>query len=141
MGPLARNGLIYCWFIQKILQFGSSENFNDKLYTDWCYPSLIKRVTKYIPPNIYLLKGNKNTTKRCEICSKLNNKNIGIGLVFLLLNLNILHTFYCFYCRLRASRCQLGPGKIYLLKVNNRNTKKGYEIYSKLTIKTPERRQ
>ena len=76
MGPLARNGLIYCWFIQKILQFGSSENFNDKLYTDWCYPSLIKRVTKYIPPNIYLLKGNKNTTKRCEICSKLNNKNI-----------------------------------------------------------------
>ena len=30
---------------------------------------------------------------------------------------------------------------IYLLKVNNRNTKKRCEICSKLTIKTPERRQ
>ena len=30
---------------------------------------------------------------------------------------------------------------IYLLKVNNRNTKKRREICSKLTIKTPERRQ
>ena len=29
---------------------------------------------------------------------------------------------------------------IYLLKVNNRNTRKRYEIYSELTIKTPERR-
>ena len=31
--------------------------------------------------------------------------------------------------------------KIYLLKVNNRNTRKSYEISSKLTIKTPERRR
>ena len=30
---------------------------------------------------------------------------------------------------------------IYLFKVNNRNTRKTCEIYSKLTIKTPERRQ
>ena len=30
---------------------------------------------------------------------------------------------------------------IYLRKVNNRNTKKRCEICSKLTIKTPERRQ
>ena len=29
---------------------------------------------------------------------------------------------------------------IYLLKVKNRNTKTRYEIYLKLTIKTPERR-
>ena len=33
------------------------------------------------------------------------------------------------------------PVDIYLLKVNNRNTKTGCEICSKLTIKTPERRQ
>ena len=30
---------------------------------------------------------------------------------------------------------------ICLFKVNNRNTRKRYEICSKLTIKTPERRQ
>ena len=30
------------------------------------------------------------------------------------------------------------PAKIYLLKINNRNTRKKCEICSKLTIKTPE---
>ena len=33
------------------------------------------------------------------------------------------------------------PAGIYLLKVNNRNTRKRCEICSKLTIKTPEQRQ
>ena len=33
------------------------------------------------------------------------------------------------------------PAGIYLLKVNNRNTEIRCEISSKLTIKTPERRQ
>ena len=33
------------------------------------------------------------------------------------------------------------PVGIYLFKVNNRNTRTKCEIYSKLTIKTPERRQ
>ena len=32
------------------------------------------------------------------------------------------------------------PADIYLLKVNNRNTRTRCEICSKLTIKTPERR-
>ena len=32
------------------------------------------------------------------------------------------------------------PAGIYLLKVNNRNTRTRYEICSKLTINTPERR-
>ena len=32
------------------------------------------------------------------------------------------------------------PANIYLLKVNNRNSRKKCEICSKLTIKTPERR-
>ena len=31
------------------------------------------------------------------------------------------------------------PAIIYLFKVNNRNTKKRYEMCLKLTIKTPER--
>ena len=33
------------------------------------------------------------------------------------------------------------PAKIYLFKVNNRNTRRRYEKCSKLTIKTPERRR
>ena len=33
------------------------------------------------------------------------------------------------------------PGNMWLFKVRNRNTRKRCEIYSKLTIKTPERRQ
>ena len=32
------------------------------------------------------------------------------------------------------------PANIYLFKVNNRNIRKRYDICSKLTIKTPERR-
>ena len=35
---------------------------------------------------------------------------------------------------------QTNPAGIYLLKVNNRNTRTRCEICSKLTIKTPERR-
>ena len=31
------------------------------------------------------------------------------------------------------------PADIYLLKVNSKNTRTGYEICSKLTIKVPER--
>ena len=33
------------------------------------------------------------------------------------------------------------PAGNYMFKVNNRNTRTRYEICSKLTIKTPERRQ
>ena len=33
------------------------------------------------------------------------------------------------------------PANIYLFKVSNRNTRKRCEICSKLTVKTPERRQ
>ena len=36
---------------------------------------------------------------------------------------------------------EINPTGIYLLKVNNRNTRTRCEICSKLTIKTPERRQ
>ena len=36
---------------------------------------------------------------------------------------------------------KINPAGIYLFKVNNRNTRIRCEIGSKLTIKTPERRQ
>ena len=39
----------------------------------------------------------------------------------------------------RFFRCY--PAKIYLFKVKNRNTRKKCEIFSKLTIKTTERRE
>ena len=39
-----------------------------------------------------------------------------------------------------ASNYKTYPVNIYLLKVSNRNTRKRCEIWSKLTIKTPERR-
>ena len=35
----------------------------------------------------------------------------------------------------------INPANIYLYKVNNRNITKRCEIFSKLTIKTPERRR
>ena len=40
-----------------------------------------------------------------------------------------------------TSLLDIFPANIYLFKVNNRNTRKRCEIYSKLTIKIPERRQ
>ena len=51
---------------------------------------------KHLPANIYLFKvNNRNTRKRCKIF-KVNNKNTKttVVLVFLLLTLNIFHTFF-----------------------------------------------
>ena len=41
----------------------------------------------------------------------------------------------------QSIRSNSNPAGIYLLKVNNRNTRTRCEICSKLTIKTPERRR
>ena len=50
------------------------------------------------PASIYLFNANsRNTTKKCEICSKLTKKlqnEVWRLLVFLLLALNIFHTFF-----------------------------------------------
>ena len=61
--------------------------------------STINAKARCFPAKIYLLKdSNKNTRKRCEICSKLTVKTleqlIDVILVFLLLTLNIFHTFF-----------------------------------------------
>ena len=45
----------------------------------------------------------------------------------------------CFYNSWRHQK--FSPANIYLFKVNNRNTRTNWEIYLKLRIKTPERRQ
>ena len=46
-----------------------------------------------------------------------------------------------YYCLVTPGVLHLNPVSIYLLKVNNKNTRARCEICSKLTIKTPERRQ
>ena len=51
--------------------------------------------------------------------------------------INRLETYVLIIEKVLAS---LFPADIYLLKVNNRNTRTRCEICSKLTIKTPERR-
>ena len=51
-----------------------------------------------------------------------------------------LITFFYFLDKVRAQEANLSR-HIYLLKVNNRNTRTRCEICSKLTIKTPERRR
>ena len=43
--------------------------------------------------------------------------------------------------KMRIKMAKLRSLSLYLFKVNNRNTRKRCEICSKLTIKTPERRQ
>ena len=44
------------------------------------------------------------------------------------------------YRQLSQLKIRLKAANIYLFKVNNRSTRKRFEIYLKLTIKTPERR-
>ena len=49
---------------------------------------------------------------------------------------------WCWHWWVKQERNQrIFPANIYLFNVNNRNTRKRCEICSKLTIKTPERRQ
>ena len=67
--------------------------------------------SRHFLANIYSFKfNNRSIRKRCEICSKLtikhqNNVNDAV-LVFLLLTLNIFHTFlYCFFCWIWTSKC------------------------------------
>ena len=61
------------------------------------------------------------------------------------LEYKVLWTFlWCSECHLsiifKCSLTRVSPGNIYLFKVDNRNTKKSYQICSKLTIKILERR-
>ena len=51
-----------------------------------------------------------------------------------------LQYFYWIKNLYKGDKSHAIPASIYLLKVNNRNTKTRCEIYSKLTIKTPEPR-
>ena len=52
---------------------------------------------------------------------------------------NIISKIY-FHFSVASFGANTVPAGIYLLKVNNRNTRTRCEICSKLTIKTPERR-
>ena len=94
---------------------------------------------------------NGNTRIMSGICSKLTKKKrhqndvIDVVLVSLLLILNRSHALSgCFHCWLWTSKSQLCscyPRKLVHAESSNRNTRKGCEIYSKVTIKAPERHQ
>ena len=79
-----------------------------KVYLRIVWNTVFSRVS---PASIYFFKiNNRYTRKWREICSKLTIIKPDDVLMFLLLTLNILHTFFqCFYCWLWASKCQLGP--------------------------------
>ena len=109
------------------------------------------------PVVICLFKGNhENTKPMCEICSKfivvtpwrpfsdflvnLYNHS-GVSFVdFEQVNVNWAVTKRLVVFK-NCGKCVKDPANIYLFKVNNRNTRKTCEICSKLTLKTPERRQ
>ena len=62
---------------------------------------------------------------------------LGVNGITLLI---IINKFFASDWNLNLSNASTDPAKNHLHKVNNRNTRKSYEIYSKLTVKTPERR-
>ena len=55
--------------------------------------------------------------------------------------ISYLSPSFQYYATIFSENLFIDPANIYLVKVNNRNTRKRCEICSKLTIKTPERRQ
>ena len=57
-----------------------------------------------------------------------------------IINEKVLISDLC-WISLLSVRLQIYPAGIYLFKINNENTRTMCEICSKLTIKTPERRQ
>ena len=81
------------------------------------------------PANIYLFKfNNRNTRKKCKICSKLTIKTLERGqwrrsgaLICIVFNLYVFHIFfYCFYCWLWTSNYLLGNVAPNLFKLNNK---------------------
>ena len=105
------------YFLISVLSKAFSNTFKLRYCTIFWSRPTISAVTKKkkkklvfvlwtpLPANIYVFQvNNKNTRRKCKICSKSTIKTP--VLVFLLLTLNILHFFfYCFYCWLWRSNC------------------------------------
>ena len=90
-GHLIQYGVKY--FSWKIMQIMRQGNW---FQISFCFlKKLYKQVLRPYPANIYLFKAsNRNTRKRCEICSKLTLKTPERRYWLLLLTLNIFHTFF-----------------------------------------------
>ena len=121
--------------------------------------SFFQKIT--YPAGNYMFKvKNRNTRTKCKICSKLTIKTPERRRTLS----NIYDETFCenssgllvviYFQKLFHRRCLAGYWYggglmtlwsyliyIYLLKCNNRNTRTMCEIYSKLTMKAPERRQ
>ena len=64
------------------------------------------------------------------------NSSVAVDLVYFK---NFWKIYFVHTCKLMEISENISAN-IYLFKVNNGNTRKKYEICSKLTVKTPERR-
>ena len=114
----------YSYFSVMLLQSSLAMSVSSLVVLCWYGPSpktyqscffIVIDTTKYFTPffpfpaNIYLFRGNNRKTKRrCEICFKLTRNIpdlINVVLMFLLLILDIIHTFFwCIYCWLWISK-------------------------------------
>ena len=79
---------------------------NPEVYHTW---KNNRSVMPSFPGDIYVVKvKNGDARIMCDILSKLAIKTLERRLVSLLLTLNILQTFWCFFCWLCMSKCRLG---------------------------------
>ena len=101
-------------------------NFIEITLQHWCSPVNLQYIFRTPFP--------KNTSGRLNL---IQNTPKYIKKETFFIQIQILVTFNM----LPWSFITNNPANIYLLKVNNRSTRKSYEICSKLTKKNPERRQ
>ena len=80
--------------------------------------------------------------KKAEYLGKHSERQLEMLKVGISVKLNIVN-FNRFWVELSTAnnRFNNNSASIYLLKVNSRNSRKSCEIYTKLTLKTPEQRQ
>ena len=104
----------------------------DKMYQELSFESLqhrcwCRRICSFYNPEVI-----KRLTRICPGLSHLRYYKFKY-------NFKIPSTLCVIVDKVKNVRCTFSAS-IYLLKVNNRNTRTSCEIFSKLTIKTPERR-
>ena len=108
-------------------------------WTNFC-SKLIKKIQEQHQRNLYsvICCANQLTGFYMRATPALNR--LIINLIFLLLILSAFWEQSVFYYLDMYWRPSIDyPANGYLLKFNNRKTRKRYEIYSKLTTTTPER--
>ena len=126
------------WWCQNILLFDQNNFVFNKKY---CYHIIYYIITIYI----YFFSFKLNIFCCIKwIFHSITFLVIISGLPFVFTKIRNLHSVCKLNSSTRVQKSYKGeyyPVDIYLLKVNNTNTRTRCEMYSKLAIKTPERRQ